>query len=215
MFKVIASTAVAALLSGCSLLGIRSGTEEPRFDIVEVVDEQMQIRRYAPRLAAETEVETSNDDDGRNAAFRRLAGYIFGKNRLETKIAMTTPVETRSDGAADAQKIAMTTPVETRLTGTRMTMRFTMPAAYTRDSLPAPLDPLVRIVELPPTSLAVLRFTGARDVGTLSDRQADLLARLAPTRWKALGEPFAMLYDPPWTPPFLRRNEVAVAVDER
>jgi len=195
------------LLSACSVVGIRSGTEQPRYSVVARLGDDLEIRRYDPRLAAETTLDTAGED-GRNQAFRRLAGYIFGGNHARSEIAMTTPVETRA-----GQSIAMTAPVETD--GATGVMRFFLPAGLALDTLPLPDDPAVRLTEVPAQTLAVLSFSGARDADTLSERQRDLLARLEPTAWRASGAPSAFLYDPPWTLPFLRRNEVVVAVAPR
>ena len=104
---------IAALLSGvllaaCSVIGVRAGTEEPKYDVVArqgTGASEVEIRRYAPRLAAETTVAAASETAARSEGFRRLAGYIFGGNRGQAKIAMTAPV------AQSPEKIAMTAPV--------------------------------------------------------------------------------------------------------
>jgi hypothetical protein len=143
-------------------------------------------------------------------AFGLLAGFIFGGNRQRQEVAMTAPVEV----APGSAKVAMTAPVETAAAeGDRLVMRFLMPTAYTRDTLPVPTDDRVRIVELPERTLAVLRFTGRGTPAAVVERQTELLKALAGSAWKPAGEPTALFYDPPWTIPFLRRNEVAVPVE--
>lgn len=195
-----------AFLSACSVVGIRSGTEQPSYELVAALADDLEIRRYGPRVAAETDQE-GDGTDARNQAFRTLAGYIFGGNRAQSKVAMTAPVETER-----SQSIAMTAPVEGGGSDGRRTMRFFMPAGYTIETLPVPDDPRVRLVEVPGQTLAVLRFTGARDSETIARRQAELLERLNGTGWRVQGTPSSFLYDPPWTLPFLRRNEAVVAV---
>ena len=192
----LAMAVAGLILSACSVVGIRTGTEETRYEVVERIGDGVEIRRYPARLAAETTVPGSDGGVARGQAFRRLAGFIFGDNRPGEKIAMTAPVTTDTDGAA-------------------MTMRFFMPAAYSRASLPEPSDPSVRIVELPPATLAVLRFTGSTSPAAVAPRATELDRILAGSTWRATGPPFAMFYDPPWTIPFLRRNEVAVPVATR
>jgi hypothetical protein len=93
-----------------------------------------------------------------------------------------------------------------------LTMRFFMPSARSRASLPDPLDPRVRIVELPGETLAVLRFTGGIGTAAVERRRAELLKVVEASGWRAMGAPVSFFYDPPWTVPFLRRNEVAVPV---
>ena len=193
------------MLAGCSVVGIRDGTEEPKFELVDHVGD-VEIRRYGPRIAAETTIE-ADEDAARNAGFRRLAGYIFGGNVAKASIAMTAPV------AQSSENIAMTAPVSQARDATgRWTIRFFMPASATMATLPTPVDPEVRLVAVLPETIAVLRFSGARDPVTVQARRDDLIKGLSGTRWQPQGVPSAWFYDPPWTIPFLRRNEVAVPV---
>jgi len=196
----------ALLLSACSVVGIRSGTEQPAYEVVATLADDLEIRRYGSRLAAETDLE-GDDTEARNHAFRILAGYIFGGNRAKSSVAMTAPVETER-----SQSIAMTAPVERGGDDGRRTMRFFMPAEYKMETLPVPDDDRVRLVEIPGQTLAVLRFSGARDGAAIARRQAELIERLGGTGWQPQGAASSFLYDPPWTLPFLRRNEAVIAV---
>jgi len=202
----LAMVGSVALLSACSVVGIRSGTEQPTYEVVATLADDLEIRRYGARIAAETDLD-GDGSEARNQAFRTLAGYIFGGNRAQSKVAMTAPVETER-----SQSIAMTAPVEGGGVDGRRTMRFFMPATYTMETLPVPDDERVRLVEIPGQTLAVLRFSGERDAEAIARRQAELLARLGGTAWQPQGAPSSFLYDPPWTLPFLRRNEAVVAV---
>lgn len=200
------------VLSGCSLLGIRSGYEQPRYEAVGRVGPGIEVRRYGPRLAAETTVEAGDAEAGRNAAFRLLAAYLFGENRTKGEVAMTSPVEVRSG----PRQIAMTSPVEAASAGRgRTTMRFFLPSALTLATAPEPTDPRVRLLEVPESTLAALRFRGSRAQERMSEETRALLAALEGSPWKPAGEPVSLFYDPPWTLPFLRRNEVAVPVVRR
>lgn len=191
------------------MFGVRSGYEQPRYDVVARPTETLEVRRYAPRVAAEARVDASDGDEGRSAAFRLLFDYVSGANRENARIDMTSPVET----AQASRKIAMTVPVETGGPSKGpVTMRFFLPIAQGVDSAPEPLDPHVRIVEVPEQTLAVLRFSGFRDQESVSVKKRELLSVLASTPWQAASEPVAYFYDPPWTLPFFRRNEVVVAV---
>ncbi len=198
------------LVSGCSLFGVRSGYEQPAYQVVERQGDTIEVRRYPPRVAAEATVEGATDTAGRNAAFRLLFDYISGANRAAASIDMTTPVET----ARTSAKIAMTVPVETaRSDEEGMRMRFFLPAAYNAESTPQPRDPRVRIVDLPEQTVAVLRFSGSRSEEAVADKTVELLRALETTPWRPASAPIAYFYDPPWTLPFLRRNEVAVTVE--
>lgn len=201
----LAAGATALLLGACSVVGVRSGTEEPRFELLEQAN-GLEIRRYAPRLAAETEV-VADETASRSEGFSRLAGYIFGGNRGESRIAMTAPV------AQQPVRIAMTAPVAQSATASGHRIRFFLPASL-RDP-PEPNDPRVKVVEVPAETYAVLRFTGSTSPQSVADAQARLRAALGDTGWQASGPPTAWFYDPPWTIPALRRNEVAVPVTRR
>ncbi len=152
------------LLGACSVVGIRSGTEEPRFEVVDRVGE-VEIRRYAPRIAAETTVP-GEEDAARTEGFRRLAGYIFGGNARRDRIAMTAPV-----AQARGERIAMTAPVAQAGDAGGWRIRFFMPAGYSMDTLPVPDDARVTLVEVParpwpccasPASRAPRRWRAAR-----------------------------------------------------
>lgn len=210
MRRILVMLASTIFLAGCTVFGVRSGTEEPRHEVLARLEPDIEIRSYGRRLAAETEVAAANEEASRNAAFRPLFDYISGENRAAAKIAMTAPVAVES---AQAEKVAMTAPVVTSAAEPgRYTMRFFLPASYTLETAPQPTDPRVHLVEVPAETLAVLRFSGTPTQSAVEARKAELLARLGPSAWKAAGEPVAFFYDPPWTVPFLRRNEVAVPV---
>ena len=195
-----------------SVAGIRVGTEEPRYTARPLID-GVEIRRYGPRIAAETTV-AADEEAARSAGFRRLAGYIFGGNHQDRRIAMTAPVAEQVDQRT-SQKIAMTAPVAQSLGGEEgWIIRFFVPAKWTMDSLPRPDDERVRLVTLPAESVAVLRFTGDRGPDAIAARTQQLLETLRAVGFAPVGEPTTWLYDPPWTIPFRRRNEIAIPVAE-
>ena len=110
----------------------------------------------------------------------------------------------------------MTAPVSQSRDGSgKWRVRFYMPSKYTRDTLPKPNNPAVEIVEVPGETTAVLRFSNSRSAEAVAKKTADLLRILASSKWTPTGVPVTWLYDPPWTLPFFRRNEVAVAVRPR
>ncbi|MDF2825443.1 MAG: heme-binding protein [Mycobacterium sp.] len=188
-----------------SIVGIRIGTEEPFF-VEEARVGDVEIRRYGPRIAAQTAVSGSGQD-ARSEGFRRLAGYIFGGNHRKTAIAMTAPV------AQHNNKIAMTAPVaQTRTTDGDSVIRFFMPSKWSMDTLPEPDDGLVTLVDVPGETVAALRFTGDRSTRAVAAKTEELLEALRSSDFQPQGDPVAWFYDPPWTLPFLRRNEVVVPV---
>ena len=124
---------------------------------------------------------------------------------------MTTPVEI----AKPSVKIPMTAPVEINTANDAVVMRFFMPSNYSKNDLPDPSDPRVKLVELEPMTAAVLVFSGSTGDKAVSMRTTELMAAIQNTKWRGSGAPTAFFYNPPWTLPFLRRNEVAVPVLKR
>jgi hypothetical protein len=152
--------------------------------------------RHYPGLVLAT-VDTAED----NAGFSLLFAYISGSNKPREKIPMTAPVIT-------SQKIPMTAPV----VSDAASMSFVMPAGSKREDIPDPLDSRVRIVTVPERDIAVIRFSGyapPEDVDAVTSRLQDGLKNAGIV---TTGPTFLMRYDSPWTPGFLRRNEVAIEI---
>ena len=207
MIKPIAAVAGQVLDGVASIVGLRIGTEEPPYTRGPVI-EGVEIRSYGPRIAAETTV-FAGEEAARNTGFRRLAGYIFGGNHSAEKIAMTAPVAQQRS----SEKIAMTAPVaQAAGPDGGSVIRFFMPAKWTMDTLPVPDDDAVRLVTVAAERVAVLRFSGDRGSDAVARHVERLLDTLRDNGFEATGDPVSWFFDPPWTLPFRRRNEVAVAV---
>jgi len=204
LIRAVSAAAGLVLTAACSVVGARS-TEEPAYAVIGR-GEGFEVRRYGPRLAAEV-VVAGDSVSARNAGFRPLADYIFGANRARERIGMTAPV-----AQARAEPIGMTAPVAQAPAEGGWAIRFFMPARYTRATLPEPLDPRLRIVDLPEETLAVRRFSGTTGAAEVATETRRLLEALRGSPWQAAGEPEAWFFDPPWTIPAFRRNEVAVRV---
>ena len=182
--------------------------EEPIYTVLASTD-TYEIRRYEPYLVAEVDVV----GDFRNAgseAFRLLAGYIFGDNVSDQKMAMTVPVESTA-----GTKMAMTAPVTSQSDGDagRYTYAFVMESIYTLDTLPKPKSPEVRIVPREGRVMAVRRYSGTWSEDRYRDNEAQLLDALADDSVEVIGDPVFARYNAPFTPWFLRRNEVMVEID--
>lgn len=214
MLGKIGSVATQLAEGAGAVVGVRTGTEEPHFDVEKQVN-GLEIRRYVARTAAQTRVD-GVEASARSQGFRRLAGYIFGGNQGKSKIAMTAPVSQERGGTTSGERIAMTAPVsqEAGHDGSWV-IRFFMPAQWTLDTLPEPNDKSVQLVTVPAETFAVLRFTGGYGTGVIGSRTDELLRSLHDTEFEPSGDPEAWFYDPPWTLPFRRRNEVAVPVTRR
>lgn len=182
--------------------------EEAQYTLVEK-DDIFEIRDYASSIVAETIVEGDLEDAG-SKAFGRLFRYISGNNRPGTKIAMTAPVTQEPEG----QKIAMTAPVSQQPAGGKWAVSFMMPAAYDMASLPQPLDPAVRLREIPARRVAVVRYSGFWSRKSYLEHLARLEAWMADRQIQAIGEPLWARYDAPFKPWFLRRNEILYEISQ-
>jgi SOUL heme-binding protein len=184
--------------------------EEPHYGVIDRIGDSVEIRHYAPRLAAEVDL-TLPGETGRSEAFKLLFAYISGTNRASApgndRINMTVPVE-----VSGKQRVAMTVPVQTAEANGALQMRFFLPEKYGREDAPRPLDPRIRLVTIAGETIAILRFSGSGH--DFTERQTELIARLVGCKWQQNGAPYTLNYDAPFTLPFLRRNEVAVAVVE-
>lgn len=193
-----------------SVFGVNMSTEQQSYDVIDEIRANIEIRQYPTRVVAETKVDISKSDNPRGEAFRIIAAYIFGANKGNQKIDMTAPVEVAMPNVT----IPMTAPVEVNASDNVLTMRFFMPASYSRSDLPTPSDPRVKLFELEPMTAAVLRFSGSTSEEAVSARTAELINAIQKTKWRASGAATAFFYNPPWTLPFLRRNEVAFSVSK-
>lgn len=180
--------------------------EEPAYT-VERQYELFEIRSYAPVLVAEVTVAGPAEDAG-NRGFRILAGYIFGKNKGEREIAMTAPVTQ----TPEPTKIAMTAPVMQAATDDAHTVQFMMPASFTLQTLPEPLDKRIRLKELPGKRYAVIRYSGFWSDANYNRHLEKLERATDAAGVVTYGEPVYARYDPPWVPWFLRRNEIWLQV---
>ena len=207
MLKKIVGALGQVAEAGGSIVGVRNGTEEPPFTVERTV-RGVEIRRYGPRIAAETTID-ADEEKARSEGFRRLAGYIFGGNTTKSKIAMTAPVAQQS-----SEKIAMTAPVAAQRDGSgQWVIRFFTPVEYTMETLPTPNDERVRLVDVPAETVAVLRYSGIASPAAVASHTGELLTTLRDNGFEPKGEPFSWFYDPPWTIPFRRRNEVVVGLE--
>jgi len=162
----------------------------------------IEVREYAPMIVAEVEVRGERMK-ALNQGFRLIAGYIFGNNLSAKKVAMTAPV-TQEAG----EKLAMTAPVTQLGAEDTWTVRFVMPREYTLETLPQPKNNAVRLLAVPARRAVVIRFSGSNTDKNLATHRDELLAYVAEHHLAVVGAPASAFYNPPWTLPFLRRNEI-------
>jgi hypothetical protein len=184
--------------------------EEPAYEVLEQASEY-EVRRYAPYLVAEVDVEGDFGEAG-NKAFRLLSGYIFGDNQTEEEMSMTAPVESRPK--EEGVRMSMTAPVtSTASASEEYTYAFVMERKYTLDTLPRPRDPRIRLKEIAARVMAVRRYSGRWTEGNYRKNEAKLMEALSADGRYPIKAPILARYNSPFTPWFLRRNEVMVEID--
>lgn len=182
-----------------------SRVEQPDYTVV-ASEGSIEIRDYRPMIAAEAEVDGERTE-AIQAGFRLIAGYIFGANSPNAKIAMTAPVQQQR-----TQTIAMTAPVTQQSSGNSWTVRFIMPKGWTMETLPAPNDKRVVLKPVPEKRMAVIQFSGRATDALILAKTDELRQFAARESLRITGEPLLAFYNPPWTLPYFRRNEIMIEV---
>jgi hypothetical protein len=195
------------LQSGCSLVGIRSA-DEPTYSVLQKED-QFEVREYDTLLTAETLVEANFDKAG-NIAFKRLFAYISGENEAASKIAMTAPVMALDENRTSGEKISMTAPVTGQETALGWRYAFILPSDYTLATAPVPSNQLVRLKQVPARKVAIVQYSGSFSEVAYEENLILLQNWMRQNKLEADSLPRVAGYDPPWTLPSLRRNEIMV-----
>lgn len=204
----LTGAAIVVILLGLAMVGpIMSNVEKPDYKVV-AAEGQIEVRRYPTLIAAEV-TTTGDRDEAISAGFRLLADYIFGNNTKSSDIAMTAPVTQE----ASSEKIDMTAPVTQQPTAENTwNVRFIMPSEYTMETLPKPNNDKVNIKKIPAKTYAAIKFSGSKSEKNLRKHEEKLMAYIEASNMEPVSPPVYAFYNPPWTLPFLRRNEVMYEV---
>ena len=202
--SIIALILIVGVLAG----PVMSNVEKPDYKVIQS-EQNIEIRQYEPMIIAEVEVDGKREDaigDG----FRLLADYIFGNNTVQQFISMTAPVQQKEN-----QKIAMTAPVQQQSTGKSWQMSFVMPSKYSMDSLPVPNNNRVRLKEILAKKFVVIEFSGTNSNENVTEHENQLMNYIEANQIKINDSPKYDFYNPPWSLPFLRRNEVMIEINQQ
>lgn len=183
--------------------------EEAQYRLVSKND-HFEVRDYPPHVVAETIVRGDLEDAG-NKAFKLLFGYISGENRPRVKVDMTAPVSQQ----ASSDRIEMTAPVSQQPTedNKKWIVAFMMPATNSMDTLPEPVNPKVTLRQVPERRMAVVRYSGFWNEKGYLENKTKLEAWIIENGHTIVGDPIWARYNPPFTPWFMRRNEILIAID--
>ena len=197
-----------ALLKGSIVMAI----EEPDYEVLSRSD-GYEVRRYAAFNVAEVELPASSSDVD-NQAFRILAGYIFGKNRSRTRIGTSGSLESGTD--SESIKMAMTAPVMSAGSNDgddNTVIAFVMERKFRLDELPEPIDSRIRLRRQPPRVMAVREYSGRWTPENFQENKDSLLRALQRDGVRTRGPTILARYNSPFTPWFLRRNEVMIQIE--
>lgn len=206
----VAALALLGVVGMIVFVYVVQNVETPAYAVVEQQG-AFEIRDYPPMVVAEVR-RAGSRQKGLSAGFGPLARYIFAKERGEEgggRIAMTAPVEQQA-----APRIAMTAPVEQSPVGEdggQWSVRFIMPREYRIEDLPAPAGD-VTLQQLPARRMAAVRFSGRTNDALIREQEQALADWLAGRGITPVGAPVYAYYNDPFTPGFLRRNEVLLEI---
>jgi hypothetical protein len=192
----VATVVIAAAAAG----PIMSRVEQPEYQTV-ASEGPIETRSYGPMIVAGAVVQGERKA-AINEGFRLIAAYIFGDNTQRTKIDMTAPVQQRK------QTIAMTAPVTQQAAGGKWKVQFIMPRNWTMETLPLPNDARVQLRPIAAKRFAVIRFSGLARDAVIQEKTEQLRKYTVEHGLPTADEPVFAFYNPPWTLPFLRRNEI-------
>lgn len=178
--------------------------EEATYTVVDS-DSNFEVRDYAPHVLAETVVEGDLEEAG-DKAFNKLFRYISGANRSREKIAMTAPVSQQPKG----EKIKMTAPVGQQRVQQGWAVSFMMPSSYTLETLPEPEDPAISLRQVPARQMAAVRYSGFWSEKGYLRNKLELESWINERGLSIAGDPVWARYNPPFTPWFMRRNEILI-----
>ncbi len=182
-------------------------TEQQEYRVLRAQG-NVELREYAPCVVADVVVSGSADQAG-SAAFRPLFQYISGANRGAEPLEMTAPVIQQPA----SERLAMTAPVIKEAAGTdAWTVSFVLPAGRSLSEYPTPTNSRVSLRAVPGETAAAIRWSGRWTLSNITRRTEDLRRVMAEAGWEESGEPRWARFDPPWKPPFARRNEIVIPV---
>ena len=198
---------------GITLVGTESvALEKPEYEVLHA-DGKIEYRLYKAYVVAETAVKASDGYSGAsNEGFRRLFRYITGANSGETDIAMTAPVQMSMPSSGE--KIDMTAPVQSSLQGENLNVAFMLPSQFSFESAPQPTDSRVLIKKMPPRIMAVIRYSGRWTEANREKYAFRLQDYLSQNGVVPVSGPESAAYNAPFTPPFMRRNEIMFEIND-
>ncbi len=205
---MITGAILSVFLIGSAMIGpIMSDVERPKYDVTSSSG-NIEVREYAPMVVAEVAVSGVRKE-AINAGFRILADYIFGNNIAKQDIAMTAPVQQQ-----ESTEIAMTAPVQQESSGDDWRVSFVMPSEYNIETLPEPVNDRVTLKEITAKKYVVITFSGTNSDSNMAEHEKELMEYVEANNLSVVGPMKYAFYNPPWTLPPMRRNEVMIEIEQ-
>ena len=174
-----------------------SRIEEPKYHVV-TLNNNIEFRCYNSLTIAEV-IISGDRKSVINKGFRILADYIFGNNKSNTKIAMTAPV--------------MQFHTSTIIKDNAWAIAFVMPNEYQYKNLPAPYNQEIKFKKIRAKKFLAIKFSGNATDGSIKNNEDKLFSYLGKNNFIVIFPAIYAFYNPPWTLPFLKRNEVIIEVE--
>ena len=200
-WKIIVVVIGIILISAIAVGPIMSRVETPAYEVIKSQG-KIEIRQFEPMIIAEVHVQGERAD-AVSKGFRLLADYIFGNNTTRQNIAMTAPVQQR-----ESTQIAMTAPIQQHSTKDSWLVSFVMPSEYSMESLPEPKNDRVTLKKIPSQQFIVITFSGTSSDENVREHEEELIEFTKANNISVTGRSKYAFYNPPWTLPLMRRNEV-------
>ena len=197
---------IGIILIGAVVVGaVMSDVETPNYEVV-TAESNIEVRLYDPMIIAEVQINGEREDSI-GEGFRLLADYIFGNNIARQDIGMTVPLQQQ-----ESTKISMTAPVQQQKEDDAWQISFVMPSEYKMDTLPKPVNERVTLKETPVKTFSVITFSGTNSDKNLKEHENQLMEYVSTNNLSVIGAPKYAFYNPPWTLPLMRRNEVMIEI---
>ena len=203
--KWVVTLSLITLLAAIGLVAgpLMSSVEKPKYEVLSSAN-SIEVRKYGPVIVAEVQVKGERES-AISEGFKILADYIFGNNTVNQTLKMTAPVlQTQNE------KIKMTAPVIQKGKGDLWTVMFVMPSRHTISSLPKPNNKQVSLKEIPEKKIIAIRFSGQSSSDNIQKHMDTLLRYIEENNINVLASPMFAFYNPPWTLPIFRRNEILI-----
>jgi hypothetical protein len=205
---IIITTIIGTVLISAVALGpVMSNVETPEYEVLKS-DKNIEIRLYEPMIIAKVRMDGKREDaigDG----FRLLADYIFGNNTVKQYPDMASPMQQQ-----EGTTIAMTAPVQQQSADSSWQVSFVMPSKYSMKTLPKPVDDRVILKEIPAKQFLVITFSGMNSDANLKEHEDKLMQYVKANDKLFVGSPKYAFYNPPWTLPPMRRNEIMIEIEQ-